>query len=489
MKPRNVKKWCETDNNMSKARGFLEVQRRDPGYRPKELRTKDYRAVELRLTDEELYQQARRCMDCGTPFCHGCGCPLNNVIPEFNDHVFNHRWKDALDILLATNPFPEFMGRICPALCEGSCVLGINAEPVTIRQIELAIIEKGFELDYITPRPPQSRNGMNVAIIGSGPAGLATAEILNKHGYSVVVYENHAKAGGILRYGIPEFKLEKWVVDRRIKLMQDEGVVFETGVEVGKDLSYRFLQSRFKAIVLTGGAREPRSLKIPGRELKGIHYAMTYLIQQNKRLGCEAVRAEEEILAKDKTVVVIGGGDTGADCLGTALRQGAKKVYQFEILPKPPEKRDVKTPWPMWPNMLRESSSHKEGGERRWCIDTKEFIGENGHVKRMRCVEVEWISQQNGGAPTPKEKPGTEFMVDADLVLLAMGFIGPGRTTMVEELGVELDRRGFVKRDENNMTNIPAVFVAGDMTRGASLVVRAIADGIQTAHGVMAYLK
>jgi glutamate synthase (NADPH/NADH) small chain len=474
---------------MSKERGFLEIQRKEPGYRSKDQRLKDYHAVELRLTDEELYQQANRCMDCGTPFCHGCGCPLWNVIPEFNDHIYNHRWKEALDILLTTNPFPEFMGRICPALCEGSCVLGINAEPVTIRQIELAIIEKGFERGYIVPQPPQMRNNMSVAVIGSGPAGLAVAEVLNKHGYSIVVYENHAKPGGILRYGIPEFKLEKWVVDRRIKLMQDEGVVFETGVEVGKDLSYRFLQGRYNAVVLTGGAREPRDLKIPGRDLKGIHYAMTYLIQQNKRLNGEPIKAEDEIFAKDKTVVIIGGGDTGADCLGTALRQGAKKVYQFEILPKPPEKRDPNTPWPMWPNMLRESSSHKEGGERRWCIDTKEFLGENGNVKRMRCVEVEWVRQQGGKGPVPKEKPGTEFTVDANLVLLAMGFVGPGKNKMVEELGVEFDKRGFIKRNENNMTNIPGLFVAGDMTQGASLVVRAMADGIQTANGVMSYLS
>jgi glutamate synthase (NADPH) small chain len=271
--------------------------------------------------------------------------------------------------------------------------------------------------------------------------------------------------------------------------MQDEGVEFETGVEVGKDLSYRFLQGRFNAVVLTGGAREPRDLKIPGRDLKGIHYAMTYLVQQDKRLNNEPIKSEDEIIAKDKTVVIIGGGDTGADCLGTALRQGAKKVCQFEILPKPPEKRDINTPWPMWPNMLRESSSHKEGGERRWCIDTKEFVGENGKVKRMRCVEVEWVKPQGGRGLVPKEKPGTEFTVDADLVLLAMGFVGPGKNKMVEELGVEFDKRRFVKRNENNMTNISGVFVAGDMTQGASLVVRAMADGIQTANGVMTYLK
>lgn len=466
----------------------MDVKRKDPGYRPTDQRLKDFRAVELRLTDDELNAQASRCMDCGTPFCHGCGCPLSNIIPEFNTLIYHRRWKEALDILLATNPFPEFTGRICPALCEGSCVLGINRDPVTIRQIELAIIEKGFERGYIAPQPPETRDGRRVAVIGSGPAGLAAAEVLNRHGVRVVVYENHAKPGGILRYGIPEFKLEKWVIDRRIQLMTDEGVVFENGVEVGKDLSPRFLQGRFDAMILTGGAREPRDLKIPGRDLKGIHVAMTYLIQQNKRLGGEPVDPGDEILAGGKRVVVIGGGDTGADCLGTALRQGAAKVYQFEILPKPPATRDPATPWPMWPSMLRESSSHKEGGERRWCIGTKEFLGENGRLKALRCMEVEWTKPAGGGAPVPKEKPGTEFTVETDLVLLAMGFVGPGRNRLVDDMGIALDARGLIQRDKNHMTNVPGVFVAGDMSQGASLVVRAMADGIEAAQGLMAYL-
>jgi glutamate synthase (NADPH/NADH) small chain len=327
-----------------------------------------------------------------------------------------------------------------------------------------------------------------VAIIGAGPAGLGAADRLNRAGFSVVVYENAAKPGGILRYGIPDFKLEKWILDRRIQLMEDEGIVFETGVNVGTDISFRFLQGHFDAIVLTGGAREPRDLKVPGRDLKGIHQAMEFLVQQNKRLGGEPVEGEA-ISAENKSVVIIGGGDTGSDCLGTALRQGAKRVYQFEILPKPPPVRDERTPWPLWPNMLRESSSHKEGGERRWCVATKALVGEHGHVRRLSGVEVEWKARPEGGSPIPQEKPGTEFEVEADLVLLAMGFVGPGKNKLVEDLKLEVDRAGFIRRFDGNRTRIPGVFVAGDMTRGASLVVRAIADGREAGNGVIAFLS
>lgn len=472
----------------SKERGFMDVQRKDPGYRPKAERIRDFRAVEQRMTDEDVHQQAMRCMDCGTPFCHGCGCPLLNVIPEFNAHVYNNRWKEALDVLLSTSPFPELTGRICPALCEGSCVVGINGQPVTIRQIELAVAEKGFERGYIAPRPPAVRHKEKVAVIGSGPAGLAAADLLNRMGYNVTIFENARKAGGVLRYGIPDFKLEKWVLDRRVKLMQDEGIVFEPEIDVGVDVSLRYLRGHFSAIVLSGGAREPRDLKIPGRELKGIHYAMTYLVQQNRRLGGEPVDPASEILAAGKSVVIVGGGDTGSDCLGTAIRQGAKQVYQFEILPKPPPERDPATPWPLWPNLLRESSSHKEGGDRRWCITTRSFSGKDGQVTHLNCAEVEWVKPAAGGAPTPREKPGSEFTVEADLVLLAMGFVGPGRNRLVEELKLELDPRGFVKRYPNNMTSEAGVFVAGDMTQGASLVVRALQDGRETAKGIDAWL-
>jgi len=466
----------------------MRYPRKDAGYRPREERVRDFKAVERRLTDDDIREQTARCMDCGIPFCHGGGCPLSNIIPEFNERVFNQRWEDALNLLLATNCLPEITGRICPAPCETACVLGINDEPVTIRQVELAIIEKGFERGYLNARPPAQRAGKRVAVIGSGPAGLAVAEVLNKAGVSVVVYESAARAGGILRYGIPDFKLEKWVLDRRLKLMGDEGVTFELGVEVGRDLSHRYLKDRCDAIVLTGGAREPRDLKLPGRDLGGIHFAMPYLVQQNRRAGGEPVDPAEAITAQDKAVVILGGGDTGADCLGTAIRQGARRVWQLEILPQPPPTRSAATPWPLWPDVLRESSSHKGGGERRWSVGTREFVGANGRVKELRCVEVDWVKPAGGGAAAPVEKPGTEFAIEADLVLLALGFVGPGRNRLVEGLGIVLDQRGFIRRDANGMTSDAGTFVAGDMTQGASLVVRAIADGQACAGGVLRYL-
>lgn len=466
----------------------MEFSRKDPGHRPTDERLRDFRSVEMRMSEGELLEQAARCMDCGVPFCHGCGCPLGNVIPEFNDHVYHGRWKDALEVLLLTNPFPEFTGRICPALCEGSCVLGINDRPVTIRAIELGIVEKGFESGFLAPRPPPTRHPLRVAIVGSGPAGLAAAHVLNQAGYGVTVYENAAKPGGILRYGIPEFKLEKRVVDRRIDLMQREGIAFETGVEIGADLSFRYLKDRFAATILTGGAREARDLKLPGRELAGIHFAMPYLIQQNMLLGGEYVDPKKLITAKHKMVVVLGGGDTGSDCLGTALRQGARRVSQFEILPEPPRERAASTPWPQWPLIRRDSSSHEEGGERRWNVATEAFVGEGGRIRQLRCATVEWCSPQPGAAPAPKKIPGSEFEVDADLVLLALGFVGPGRNRLVEELGLERDPRGFVKRDSGHMTSESGVFVAGDMSAGASLVVRAMEDGMAAARGVMAFL-
>lgn len=473
---------------MGKVTGFMEYPRQDAPYRPVPDRLKDFCAVEQALGDEAVQTQAARCMDCGTPFCHAYGCPLQNVIPEWNEMVYRGRWKEALELLLSTNNFPEFTGRICPAPCEGSCVLGINRDPVSIRQIELAIIEKGFELGYVRPCPPRVRFDEQVAVIGSGPAGLAAADSLNKAGFSVVVYDDAERPGGILRYGIPEFKLEKSVVDRRVRLMVEEGVRFELGVRVGEDISTRFLMSRFDAVCLSGGAREPRDLKAPGRELKGIHFAMEFLTQQNRRLAGERLDPAGEILAGGKKVVIIGGGDTGADCLGTSLRQGAAGVTQLEILPEPPRTRAPSTPWPAWPLMLRLSSSHKEGGQRQWSVTTKEFIGKAGAVTALRIADVEWVAAA-GGRPAPREKAGTERIIDADLVLLAMGFVGPGRNRIVEDLGIRCEPGGAIARDSRNMTSAAGIFVAGDMTQGASLVVRAMADGRRAAAGIAAWLE
>ena len=473
---------------MGKPTGFLDFERKDPGYRPRDERLRDYKTVELQLSHTEINRQAARCMDCGTPFCHAYGCPVSNVIPEFNDWVYRGKWREALNILLSTNNFPEFTGRICPAPCEAACVAGINGSPVGIRQIELAIIEKGFESGYMDTEPPEMRLDERIAVIGAGPAGLAVADTLNRAGYRVSVYDSARHPGGILRYGMPDFKLEKWVVERRIDLMEKEGVIFETGVTFGDDISYRYLKDRFSAICMACGAREPRDLSVPGRDLKGICFAMDLLTQQNQRTGGEIINPCDEITAKGKVVVVIGGGDTGSDSLGTALRQGAKRVYQFEILPKPPSERSDSTPWPMWPIMLRETHAHEEGGEQRWSVMTKEFLGENGILKRLRCVEVEWQTPEGEGPPMPVERPGTEFDLRADLVLLAMGYVGPAKNSLLDDLGIELDARGNVKADEQHMTSVKGVFVAGDMREGQSLVVRSIAYGRKAALGIMAYL-
>ncbi len=474
---------------MANLRSYIEYKRKDPGYRPKEERVKDFRDVELRLSDEELKIQAARCINCGTPFCHSYGCPVSNVCPEFNDYVYRGNWREALNILLSENNFPEFTGRICPALCEPACVAGINQEPVTIRQIELAIIEKGFESGYIGSERAAVRLEDRVAVIGSGPAGLTVADCLNKAGYRVTVFDNAKYPGGILRYGIPDFKLEKWVVERRIKLMEKQGVIFEMGISVGEDISYRYLTKRFDAICLACGARQPRDISISGRDLKGIFFAMDYLTQQNKRVSKEKIISSKEISAAGKTVVVIGGGDTGSDCLGTALRQDAKKVYQFEILPKPPINRSALTPWPLWPIQLRQTHAHNEGGDLRWSVMTKKFAGDNNIIKKLECVEVEWKAKTKQGPVVPIEKDGTEFEVEADLVLLAMGFLGPKKYEILKDMGVSFDQKGNVKSDEKNMTNIPGVFVAGDITMGQSLVVKAIADGQRAARGIMKYLS
>ena len=474
-------------------RGFIEVARKDPGYRPVEERTQDYKAVEVQLPDSELREQAARCMDCGIPFCQSAhslvGCPVTNMIPEFNDQVYHEQWRDALALLLEGSCFPEFTGRICPAPCEASCVVGINREPVAIRQIELTIIEHGFSRGYLQPRLPESRRDARVAVVGSGPAGLVAAQMLNQAGFNVVVYEIDKYPGGMLRYGIPDFKLEKWVVERRIELMEAEGVVFETGVEVGVDVSYHFLKQRFDAVILAGGAREPRDLDVEGRELDGIHFAMDFLMQQNRRGGGEDVSSEASISAAGKRVVVIGGGDTGSDCVGTSMRQGAASVTQFEILPKPPPTRPDSTPWPLWPNKMRESSSHLEGCERRWSVSTRTFSGADGRVSGLACCEVDWVFPEGAWRPSPEHVEGSDFSIDADLVLLAMGFVGPGHETLTDSLGAEINERGFIQCDENNMTTVAGVFVAGDMTEGPSLVVRAMQDGKRAALGAQRYIE
>lgn len=467
---------------------FKEIGRREPGYRDVDERVKDYEPVEKRFSDQETVMQASRCLACGTPFCHGYGCPLANVIPDLTRLARTERWHEAVDLLHATSNFPEFTARVCPGLCEASCVLGQGFEPVAIRHIEMAIVEKAYSLGLMTPRPPAVRRREKVAVVGSGPAGLAVADTLNRMGFNVTVFDSAKRAGGILRYGIPDFKLEKSVLDRRLSLMEQEGVRFETAVTVGEDLSYRYMQQRFDAICLSGGSRTPRDLAVPGRELSGIHFAMDYLVQQNKRLAGEEVAPGTEISAAGKRVIVLGGGDTGSDCLGTATRQGAESVCQFEIMPKPPACRTEKMPWPAWPNILRESSSHKEGGERRWSVSTRRFLGNEGRVERLECVEVDWVAGLDGRM-APKELPGTEFEVAADLVLLALGFVGPARNKIVDDLAIEKDRAGNVKVDENHMTSAPGIFAAGDMARGQSLVVRAIADGRETARGIAKYLE
>jgi len=474
---------------MGKDTGFLDYDRRDPGYRPVEERLGDYGAVECRLSEGDIREQAARCMDCGIPFCHGYGCPVSNVVPEMNDLVYRGQWQEALDILLSTNSFPEFTARLCPAPCEAACVAGIHGGPVSIRQLELSIIEKGFEDGLVRPSPPATYCGESVAVVGSGPAGLAVADTANKAGYHVTVFETSEKPGGLLQYGVPEFKLEKSIVDRRIDLMRAEGIEFETGVRVGTDISYRYLGRHFDAICLACGSHLPRDLSIPGRSFAGVFFAMDFLTQQNKRIGGEKIDPSDAISAKGKSVIIIGGGDTGSDCLGTSLRQGAKNVVQLEILPRPPAERPDQTPWPMWPLVLRESHAHKEGGERRFAITTKAFLGENQVVKRLLCAEVEWTAGSAGASLQPKEKPGTEFELPADLAILAMGFWGPGNETLIENMGVALDDRGNVKADDDQMTSVARVFVAGDMTTGQSLVVRAIASGQNAARHIISFLE
>ncbi len=470
---------------MGKTTGFLEYQRETPPRRPVQERVKDYFEVYLPLGEEQLRTQGARCMDCGVPFCH-TGCPVNNIIPEWNDLVYRGRWREALQVLHSTNNFPEFTGRICPAPCEASCVLGINNDPVTIKNIEKSIIDRGFEEGWVVPEPPQSRTGKNVAVVGSGPAGLAAAAQLNRAGHTVTVFERYDRIGGLLRYGIPDFKLEKRYVDRRLNLMAEEGIRFMPNTAVGRDLSPKELLE-FDAVCLAGGSTQPRDLPVPGRELQGIHFAMDYLRQQNRRVAGDHI-SEEEILAAGKHVVIIGGGDTGADCLGTAHRQGAQEVHQFELLPQPPPTRTDAMPWPLYPMILRNESAHEEGGDRRWSVSTKYFSGENGRVTRLHGIELEWGTPDARGQRPMKEVPGSEFTLKVDLVLLAMGFLHPEHNPLLNSLGVQLDPRGNVAVDKSYMSSIPGVFGAGDMQRGQSLVVWAIAGGRRAAHHIDKYL-
>jgi glutamate synthase (NADPH/NADH) small chain len=425
-------------------------------------------------------------MDCGIPFCHQ-GCPLGNLIPDWNDLVYRDKWREAIDRLHATNNFPEFTGTLCPAPCEGACVLGINDDPVTIKAVELAIIDRAFEEGWITPEPPAGRTGKTVAVVGSGPAGLAAAQQLARAGHQVTVFERADRIGGLLRYGIPEFKMEKRVLDRRLAQMEAEGVRFVVGAHVGVDRPVEALRREFDALVLCGGACAPRDLPIPGRELGGVHFAMDYLTLQNRRCEGDTVPDETFISAQGKRVVIIGGGDTGADCLGTAHRQGALEVYQLEILPRPPETRAADNPWPQWPNIYRVSSAHAEGGERLYSVSTVRFVGdEGGRVKALEVARVEPVRE--GGRLVFREIPDSAFILPCELVLLAMGFVGPERPGLLEQLGVALTDRGNVRRDENWMTSVPGVFTAGDMQRGQSLIVWAIAEGRSAARGVDRYL-
>jgi glutamate synthase (NADPH/NADH) small chain len=473
---------------MGKDTGFLELQREQPSRRKIDERINDWFEIYNPFPEEKQREQGARCMDCGVPFCH-TGCPVSNLIPDWNDLVYQNRWEAAIRRLHSTNNFPEFTGRICPAPCEAACVLGINQPAVSIKLIERSIVDRAWDEGWIHPEPPEQATGKHVAVVGSGPAGLAAAQQLRRAGHSVTVYEKADRIGGLLRYGIPNFKLEKHILDRRIEQMRAEGVDFETNAHVGVNVSVESLREEYDAILLCGGAEQPRDLKIQGRELKGIHYAMEFLPQQNRRNEGDSdetllanMGAAEPILATGKRVVIIGGGDTGADCLGTSHRQHPISIHQFEIMPKPPAERAASTPWPLWPLQLRTEGAHEEGGIRDWSINSLKFTGdEHGNVKQLHATRV-------GPPPKFEPLPGSEFMMDVDLVLLAMGFLGPVHTGMIEQLGVELDNRGNVATT-NFMTTVEGVFAAGDMRRGQSLVVWAIAEGRKAAAAVDSWLK
>jgi glutamate synthase (NADPH) small chain len=470
---------------MAELKAFMKYRRQEPGHRTIEERIHDYLEMNLPLEPGQIRQQAARCMDCGIPFCHGAGCPLRNSIPDFNDLVYKGQWEQACKILHETNNFPEITGRLCPAPCETACTLGISDEPVLIKHIEYQIVEKGFEQGWIKPQPALYKTGKKVAVVGSGPSGLAAAQQLARAGHQVIVFEKDEKAGGLLRYGVPDFKLEKSIIDRRLQQLLAEGVQFQTGVHIGRDLSALYLQKMFDGICLTMGAGQPRDLNIPGRGFENILFAMEYLAAQNKINASEPVK-DKYFTARDKVVVVIGGGDTGSDCVGTARRQGAKKIYQFEILPKPPESRPSDTPWPMWPRIMRTSSSHEEGCERRWSVLTKEFTGGVGvTADKMHCCEVEWVKEN--GRWKIRELPNTDFVLDVDLVILATGFVHVVHEGLIKDLGIALDEQGNVVV-KNYQTSNPKVFAAGDTVCGPSLVVRAIDTGRKAAVAIDQYL-
>ncbi|WP_026952963.1 glutamate synthase subunit beta [Algoriphagus mannitolivorans] len=461
---------------MGAKEGFIQFKRETPVSRDPKERIGDYREIYEPFSDEKLNHQAARCMDCGVPFCHN-GCPLGNVIPEFNDAVYNQEWEQAIKILRSTNNFPEFTGRICPAPCEASCVLGINKDPVAIELIEKNIAEKAYELGLIQANPPTKRTGKKVAVIGSGPAGLAAADQLNQAGHEVTLFEKDAKVGGLLRYGIPDFKLEKWVIDRRVKLMEEEGVIFATNTEIGKNVKAENILANFDAVVLSTGASQPRGLNIKGDQFKGVHFAMEFLGKQNQVIGEEI--PENPISAKGKNVIVIGGGDTGSDCIGTSNRHGANSITQLELLPKPPKQRTVLNPWPEWPMTLKTSSSHEEGAERMFSILTKEFIGnENGEVTGLKLADIEWI--EKGGRMTFEEVPGSERIIPCDLAFIAIGYLGPAQNGLLESFGVET-MENTLPKSKNYQSSNPKVFLAGDMRRGQSLVVWAISEGREAA--------
>ena len=479
---------------MGKPTGFLEFTRELPKKRDPQQRIHDYKEIEVPFSEQDSRRQAARCMDCGTPFCHS-GCPLGNIIPEFNDAVYEQNWAYAYEILASTNNFPEFTGRICPAPCESSCVLGINKPPVAIEFIEKSIAEVAFEKGYVKAQPPAVRTGKAVAVVGSGPAGLAAAAQLNKAGHTVTVFERADQIGGLLRYGIPDFKLEKWTIDRRLAVMEAEGIQFKTGVNVGVNVKAADLMEQFDVVMLTGGSTVPRDLPIPGRELKGVYPAMEFLSQQNKRNADRPVEVDHQgvpygdgdLWATGKNVVVIGGGDTGSDCVGTSNRHGAASVTQIELMPMPPVDRAANTPWPNWPMMLRTSTSHEEGCERQWSINTKAFISdENGNLKALRLVDLTW--QNEGGKMEMVELPGSERDVPCELALLAAGFLHPQYNGLLDDLGLEYDERGNVKTTNYQTSNNPNVFAAGDMRRGQSLVVWAISEGREAARAADCYL-
>ena len=464
---------------MGKVTGFLEYTRETPVRRPPLERINDWFEIYQPFPEESIREQGARCMDCGVPFCH-TGCPVNNIIPDWNDLIWRGRWREAIRVLHSTNNFPEFTGRICPAPCESACVLGINEPAVTIKNIEKTIVDRAWEEGWIVPEIPAARTGKRAAVVGSGPAGLAAAQQLARAGHSVTVFEKSDRLGGLLRYGIPNFKMEKHLIDRRIAQMTAEGVEFVVNAHVGMNLSVSDIERDFDAILLAGGAEQPRDLAVPGRELKGIHYAMEFLPLANK--VCEGDVVFNQILATGKRVVIIGGGDTGADCLGTSHRQHASHVSQFELMPKPPDARAPQTPWPLWPMQLRTESAHEEGGIRDWSVSTVRFSGDaQGNVKKLHGIRV-------GAPPKFEAMAGTEFELDVDLVLLAMGFTGPVKNGLIEDLGVVLDARGNVQANANYMSSVPGVFAAGDTRRGQSLVVWAIAEGRRAARGIDEYL-